>query len=376
MNNIPLSIPNISGNELAYVADAIAKQWVSTGGSYIARFEEGFSEYAKVPAATAVQSGTAALHLAMIECGIEHGDFVIAPTLTFVAAINPIRYVGADPLFMGCDDGLCIDPGKLERYICDHCEMRGEALYDKTHSRRVAALLVVHVFGNMADMDRIMDIAERFGLPVIEDATEAVGTFYTAGRYAGRMAGTIGDFGAYSFNGNKIITTGGGGMLVAKDAKKTAHAKYLSTQAKDDETYFVHNEIGFNYRMTNLQAALGVAQLEQLESFIAAKKANYERYNDLGLRLLPFSDSTRPNYWFYSFRSRDRDGLVKHLGERGIQARPVWKLIHTLRMYEQCVAFEIEKAESYHQAVVNIPCSSNLTGNDVEIVATAVREFV
>ena len=372
---IPLSVPNLRGNELEYVTEAVKTEWVSTGGAYIARFEKEFAEYAKVPAAAAVQSGTAALHLAMLECGGKSGDLVIAPVLTFIAAVNPIRYVGADPVFMDCDDSLCMDPEKLTRYLDTQCELIGGELFDKAQKRRVSALVVVHVFGNMADMERVMDIAERYGLPVIEDATEAVGTFCTSGRYAGRMAGTIGDCGAYSFNGNKIITTGGGGILVCRNIAKTAHAKHLSTQAKADELCYIHDDIGYNYRMTNLQAALGVAQLEQLEGFIAVKKARYERYNALSVELLPFRGDIRPNYWFYSFLSRNRDGLIRHLVENAIQARPVWRLIHSLPIYEGCTAFEIEKAPAYYEKIVNLPCSTNIKAEDIELVAGAVRRF-
>ena len=351
MKYIPLSIPNLAGNELKYVSDALAQQWVSTGGGYISRFEKEFASYVKVSNAVAVQSGTAALHLAMLECGVIRGDLVIAPTLTFIAAINPIRYLGADPVFIDCDDSLCIDPDKVERYLSESCEKREGKIFDSAQSRRVSAVLVVHVFGNMADMERIMDIATRFGLPVIEDATEAVGSFYTSGRYDGKMAGTIGDIGAYSFNGNKIITTGGGGMLVSHDDDITTHARYLSTQAKDDDIFFVHNEIGYNYRMTNLQAALGVAQLEQLEGFVETKRNNYEYYQSAGLRLLAFRDTIRPNYWFYSFGSRDRDGLINFISKRGIQVRPIWTLIHTQKMYRQCSVFETDKANLYYDTI-------------------------
>ena len=372
---IPLSVPNLSGNELKYVTDAIKQNWVSTGGSFITQFENEFASYAKATSAVAVQSGTAALHLAMIECGIEQNDLVIAPTLTFVAAINPIRYVGADPIFMDCDDSQCIDAEKIEKYLTHHCELREGKVFDKTLNRKIAAILIVHVFGNMANMEHIMDIAAHFNLPVVEDATEAVGTFYTAGRYADKMAGTIGDCGAYSFNGNKIITTGGGGMLVFKDEQKTSHARYLSTQAKDDDLYFIHNEIGYNYRMTNLQAAVGVAQLEQLEQFIEIKKENYNNYNAHGLQLLPFYDKIRPNYWFYSFKSSNRDGLIKHLSKHNIQARPIWKLIHSLPMYENANAFEVEKAKQYYSRIVNLPCSTNLKSCDIDYIAKTAHSF-
>ena len=373
---IPLSVPSLKGNELKYVTEAVNAEWVSTRGAFVRRFEKEFADYAGVSDAAAVQSGTAALHLAMIGCGVGPGDLVIAPTLTFVAAVNPIKYVGAEPVFVDCDDSLCIDPIKLEQYLAEECEVRDGVTYDKELNKPVKAMIIVHIFGNGADMEEIMDLAKSHNIHVIEDATEAVGTFYNAGRYNGQMAGTIGDFGAYSFNGNKIITTGGGGMLIARDGERVNYAKHLAAQAKSDELYFDHDEIGFNYRMTNLQAALGVAQLEKLNEFIEIKRKNYLLYTELGISLLPFSENVRANYWFYSYKTANRDGLIEYLSENNIQARPVWKLIHTLPMYKSCRAYAIEKAYEHHENIVNIPCSSNLTTENIKRVAEAIRAFV
>jgi len=373
---IPLSVPNLKGNELKYVTDAIEKEWVSTGGSYINEFEKQFATYTKTDSAVACQSGTAALHLSLISCGIGNGDVVIAPTLTFIAAVNPISYVGAEPMFMDCDDSLNMDMDKLEQYLSEECSFVDDILYDKSLNKPVKAVLVVHVFGNNADMEKLMPLAEKYNLTVIEDATEAVGTFYTSGKYDGKMLGTIGNMGAYSFNGNKIITTGGGGMIVANDKSKLARTKHLSTQAKVDEVYFDHDEIGYNYRMTNLQAALGVAQLEQLEGFIEAKRSNYFYYLEYGISLLPFNSNIRPNYWFYSYESNDRDGLIKRLAENNIQARPIWKLIHTLPMYRNFKAYRINKALDFYAKIVNIPCSLNLKKTEVEQVAKEIKSLV
>ena len=372
---IPLSVPNLKGNELQYVSDAINTEWVSTGGSFISRFEDEFARYSKVPNAVAVQSGTAAIHLCMIESGVGVGDLVIAPALTFVAAVNPIRYVGAEPVFLDCDDSLCMDAIKLERYLENECHIYDGVCFDKSLNKPVKAIVVVHIFGNGADMERIMELAKYYNLIVIEDACEAVGTFYTAGKYEGCMAGTVGDFGAYSFNGNKIITTGGGGMFVSKDARNSRHARHLSTQSKSDELYFDHDEVGYNYRMTNLQAALGLAQLERLEEFICIKRKNYDHYQKCGVDLLPFAPYVRPNYWFYCYLTSDRDGLIECLANCDIQARPVWRLMNWLPMYKNCRAFLIDKAVKYHGQIVNLPSSSNLELCDVERVAKFVMEF-
>ncbi|GFI08917.1 putative pyridoxal phosphate-dependent aminotransferase EpsN [Lachnospiraceae bacterium] len=373
---IPLSVPNLKGNELAYVTEAVKTEWVSTAGPYIADFEKAAADYVHVPAACACQSGTAGLHLALKVLGIQPGEEVLVPTLTFVAAVNPVHYIGADPVFMDCDDTLTLDPKKLKRFCEEECEVDGNILKNKTSCRKVTALVVVHVFGNLADMEEIMSLAGTYHLKVIEDATEALGSCYREGAYEGRYAGTIGDIGVFSFNGNKIITTGGGGMVVSQNPELTERCRFLSTQAKKDTVYFVHEEIGYNYRMTNLQAALGLAQLEQLEEFIRIKKENYELYQKEGIKLLPFRSDIRSNYWFYSYLTDNRDGLIRYLEQHQIQSRPVWKLIHTLKPYAESRAYQIEKALWYYDRIVNIPCSSNLEGESVKRVAERIHSFL
>ena len=265
---IPLSIPNFEGNEEKYVIDAIKQGWVSTGGAYVESLEKKIAEYANTPGSVACQSGTSALHMALIECDVHAGDIVIVPTLTFIAAVNPVKYLNATPVFMDCDDSLCMDSAKLLAFCETECQMQDGFLIHKESGKTVKAVIVVHVFGNLADMETIMSIARKYNLKVIEDATEALGTICEYGIYKGKMAGTIGDFGAYSFNGNKIITTGGGGMIVCNDIIALKHLKYLSTQCKDDEHFYIHHEVGYNYRMTNVQAAIGVAQMEDRKSVV------------------------------------------------------------------------------------------------------------
>jgi perosamine synthetase len=381
---IPLSIPNLCGRELEYLTDAINQGWVSTGGSYITSFEQKIAEYLGVEGAAACQSGTAGLHLAMRLCGVGLGDEVIVPTLTFIAAVNPVRYSGAEPVFMDCDDYLCMDTEKLEKFLSNECEPNNGTLYNKKSEKRIKAIVVVHVFGNICNMERIMDIAVRFGLPVVEDATEALGSRFTAGRYKGRHAGTVGDIGVYSFNGNKIITTGGGGMLVAKSLDDLNRARYLSTQAKDDEKNFVHGDVGYNYRMTNVQAAIGVAQLEKLEDFIEVKKSNYQLYNKLlsniqGLSILPFKDDIRANYWFYSLCVSKEEygmssgGLIGHLSKNGIQSRPIWGLIGEQKPYKECQSYDVNRAPYFRERIVNLPCSTNLKSEEVEFICNVIK---
>ena len=380
---IPLSVPNLKGNELKYVIDAVATEWVSTGGAYITRFETELADYLNVESAVACQNGTAGLHLALILAGVERDQEVIVPALTFIATVNPVKYLQAHPVFMDCDDSLCMDMDKLRTFCETECDFIGGRLINRSTGKHVKAVVVTHVFGNMADMPAAMAIAGEYNLKVIEDAAEALGSYFLEGRYQGKHAGTIADIGVYSFNGNKIITTGGGGMLVSKDTGLLKRAKYLSTQAKDDAANFIHNEVGYNYRMTNLQAAMGVAQLEQLEHFISVKTENFNLYkrcvnNNLnGLKMLDFRDDIRPNCWFYSLYIADpgkysRQKIMKHLADHNIQARPVWGLIHEQKPYLTNQAYRIEKAPDYCSRVVNLPCSSNLSEADVHAVVDEI----
>jgi perosamine synthetase len=384
--NIPLSIPNFEGNEEKYVADAVGQGWVSTGGAYVGELEKRIAEYVNAAGSVACQSGTAALHLAMVECGVGKEDIVIVPTLTFIAAVNPVKYVNATPVFMDCDDSLCMDPQKLSLFCEEECDYEQGVLRHRLTGKIVKAIVVVHVFGNLADMEAIMTVAEKFHIKVIEDATEALGTICQYGKYAGRMAGTIGDFGAYSFNGNKIITTGGGGMIVSRNKQALEHIKYLSTQCKDDPHFYIHNEIGFNYRMTNVQAAIGVAQMEELEEFITRKNRNYDLYCRLlsdakcGY-ILSFRENIRSNKWFYSFvldkqvcRKTVKEYIIG-LQEQGIQTRPIWGLIHEQKPYQNELAYKIEKAGYYSERIINLPCSTNITDREINMVCECIKNM-
>ena len=382
---IPLSIPNFEGNEKKYADDAIDQGWVSTGGAYITKMENALAEFLGVESVAACQSGTSALHLSLVEAGVKPGDVVIVPPLTFIAAVNPVKYQFATPVFIDCDDSFCMDPVKLRSFCEEECDWDGNALNYK--DAVVKAIVVVHVFGNMVDMESIMDIAEKYNLKVIEDATEALGTKYTAGKYAGKYAGTIGDFGAYSFNGNKIITTGGGGAITAKKVKDVDHIRFLSTQAKTDPHYYIHDEVGYNYRMTNVQAAIGVAQMEELSEFIKRKQRNYELYKELfnGFEygtLMPFREGIESNKWFYSI-CIDRDHIkatmreiITALHDKQIETRAIWGLINEQKPYEGEVTYKLEKAPYYADRILNIPSSTQITEEEIRYVADEVKQLL
>jgi len=379
MKDIPLSVPNLDIDILDNVRECIETGWVSTGGRFIGEFEKKIAGYVGVKEGVGVQSGTAGLHLALEALGVETGDEVIVPALTFIAAANPVKYVRAEPVFMDCDDSLCMDIVKLESFCKDDCEFNGNALINKLTKSRIKAIIVVHVFGNMADMEQIMRVAREYKLAVIEDATEALGTCYRSGMYNGRFAGTIGDIGVYSFNANKIITTGGGGMVVSGSIEHLNKIRYLSTTAKDDPLYYAHGEVGYNYRMLNIQAAFGVSQADNIEEFIEIKKRNYELYKGLlektqGIKLLPFRAGTRPNYWFYSIYvdkkeyGLSRDELMMSLISSGIQCRPVWRLASRQKPYLNALCIGDEKAAAYEANILNLPCSVNLSQQQIEYI--------
>lgn len=380
---IPLSVPNLKGKELEYVMRAIESGWVSTSGPFVNDFEEKVAGYVKCKGAVSCQNGTSGLHIALEVCEVTREHEVIVPTLTFIAAVNPVKYIGAEPIFMDCDDSLTMDVKKLNSFCETECSFIDGKLINNLTKKHIKALIVVHVFGNMANMEGIIGIAKKYNLKVIEDATEAVGTYYLEGKYKGKHAGTIGDIGVYSFNGNKIMTTGGGGMIVSDCEALLRKAKHLTTQAKCDELYYTHDEIGYNYRMTNIQAALGLAQLEQLEDFIKVKKDNYYFYKHeiekiSGLKILDFRKDIRPNYWFYSLCIEpeyplNRDQVIKYLACKKVQSRPIWGLISDQKPYEGSQTYKIERARRYLEKVVNIPCSSNLAREDAIYVIDCLK---
>ena len=382
---IQLSVPNLNSNIVENLRECIETGWVSTGGRFIGEFEKKTADYLKVPDAVSTQSGTAGLHVALRILGVQPGDEVIVPTLTFIAAINPVRYMGATPVFMDCDESFCMDADKLESFCREECRIENGRLINNKSGRSISAMVIVHVFGNLADMERINEIAGKYQLKVLEDATEAIGSYYIAGKYAGCFAGTVGDMGVYSFNANKIITTGGGGMIVSRNRDYLDQARYLSITAKDDALFFVHNEVGYNYRMLNLQAALGVSQIDELEHFIEIKMRNFLQYGELlkdveGLSLLPFTGNTRSNHWFYSLYvdeekfGQNRNQLMHRLIKSGIQCRPVWKLNHSQAPYQGFQSYLIEKAYEYEAKILNLPCSTNLGLDDIEYICTNIKE--
>jgi len=385
MQFIPLSVPHLAGNEWTYVKECLDGGWVSSAGPFVTRFERELAAYVGAAHAVACVNGTAALHVALRLAGVEENDEVLVPTLTFIASVNAICYQGARPVFMDCDEYYNLDVDKVARFLNERTDFSGGYTVNRTTGRRIKAIVPVHVFGNAARLEPLVRLCRERNIRIIEDATESLGTRYNADYLGGAHTGTVGDFGCFSFNGNKIITTGGGGMLVTNDAEAAERARYLTTQAKDDEVRYVHGDIGYNYRLTNVQAALGVAQLETLPAFLRTKRKNWEAYRAAvaeieGLRIAPGPNYADNNYWMYALQidaaryGKDREQLMEHLRRAGIQSRPVWHLNHLQKPFVGEQHFEIEKAFELAEITLNIPCSTNLTDAEVARVVDALRQ--
>ncbi|MDD5560636.1 MAG: LegC family aminotransferase [Candidatus Omnitrophica bacterium] len=383
---IPLSVPNLKGRELEYLKKCISTNWVSSAGSFVEKFEGAVCDYVKSKYAVACVNGTSGLQVAFKLSGVQRGNEVIVPALTFIAPANAVKYLGAEPVFMDCDDYMNIDPVKLREFCVKECRVTRRGLVNKGTGRTIKAVVPVHVFGNPCDMQEIMSVARTFRLKVIEDATESLGSRYISGDYKNKFTGTIGDMGVFSFNGNKIITTGGGGMIVTGNRLLAEKARYLTNQAKDDPVRSIHQEIGYNFRLTNLQAALGLAQLEQLKKFIRIKKRNYELYCKLlkparGIKMLGIPKGTSPNYWFYSLLVDEkeygmgREKLMDCLTEKNIQTRPVWYLNHLQYPYRKHQSYKVKKAQWFWKRVLNLPCSTSLQEKQIRQIASVISNL-
>ena len=381
---IPLSVPHIAGNEWTYIKECLDTEWVSSAGKYVNNFEEDICRYSNAKYAVCCVNGTAALQIALLTVGVKAEEEVIVPTVTFIATINVVRYVNAIPIFMDCDDYYNIDLNKTMDFIENNTIFKSGSTYNKSTGRRIAAIIPVHIYGNAVNFDEYLDELRSRNIKIVEDATESIGTFYTEGIYRDKYSGTVGDIGCFSFNGNKIITTGGGGMIVTNNQKYADMAKYLTTQAKDDDIYYVHNDVGYNYRLTNIQAAMGVAQLEKLDEYISIKEKNYSLFKDKidqidGLRIADVPSYARSNYWFYCLRTdksygTDINELIRYLAENDIQVRPIWKLNHMQKPYKGSENYKIEKAYSLYKNTLNIPCSVNLTQSEVAKVIKTLKD--
>lgn len=358
---IPLHAPVFNGNEKKYIEECIDTTFVSSVGKFVDQFEIEIAKYTHIEKAVACVNGTSALHLALLLLGVKRNEEVITQPLTFIATANAITYSGAHPVFIDVDQNtLGLSPTALIQFLELHTTQNSDGCYNKTTRRKIAACVPMHTFGHPCKIDDIVEICRKYNLEVIEDAAESLGSFYK-----GQHTGTFGKIGVLSFNGNKILTTGGGGMLLFHDEELAKRAKHLTTQAKIPHPWeFAHDEIGFNYRMPNINAALGLAQLEQLGTFLKAKREIAEKYkqffSDTDFHFVAEPEFTVSNYWLNSILMRDRierDSFLKFTNENGVMTRPAWKLMNKLTMYNKCFITDLSNAECIENRLVNLPSS-------------------
>lgn len=375
---IPLSIPQIAGNEWTYVKECLDPGWVSSAGKFVGLFEERMIAYNGSAHAIACMNGTAALHISQLLLGVGPGDLVLAPNITFVATLNAIAYTGAEAVLLDVDPANWqLDLDVLERFLGEECERNASGkLVHKVDEKRIKAIMPVHVLGNICDMDRLLALCDKYSLPIIEDSTEALGS-----TYKGRHAGTFGAFGTSSFNGNKIITTGGGGMIFTQEADMAARAKHLTTTAKTDPLDYFHDETGYNYRLVNVLAAMGVAQLEQFSGFLAAKRKMDAFYREQlagvgDIRFQEITPGVAPNCWLFTFRTNRMRELLTYLNANGVQTRPFWTPMNQLPMYAGWRYYhQKNNSKALHAEAISIPSSSSITEAELREVVAKIKAF-
>lgn len=367
----------MGGNVWKYVKDCLDTGWVSSVGAYVDQFENMTAEFTGTKYAVATSSGTTALHIALLLAGVDRNDYVIAPNITFVATCNSIRYTGADPILIDADEFTWqMDLDLLEEFLVNETEQKNGACFLKKNGRRIPVIMPVHVLGNICDMDRLIKLANQHNLVLIEDSTEALGSYYK-----GKHAGGFGLMGTFSYNGNKIITTGGGGMIVTDNEELAKKAKHLTTQAKSDSFEYIHDEIGYNYRLVNVAAAMGVAQMEQLPDFIQRKKEIIAFYkNELsGVGDISFQEvkeEVNPNWWMPTLKTNHQREILKVLNDHKMQSRPFWVPMNQLRMFKDDLYYHKNDRSDYiYKHCLSIPCSTNITHEQLTGVVEKIKSL-
>jgi aminotransferase in exopolysaccharide biosynthesis len=362
---IPLHVPVFVGNEKKYLAECIDSTYVSSVGAFVDRFEDMIAKYTNARQAVVAVNGTNALQVALRLVGVEGGSEVITQPLTFVATCNAIKYQNAEPVFVDVDkDSMGLSPASLRIFLDECGTKRDDGTYNKQTGRKISACLPMHTFGHPVRIQEIVDICDEWGIPVVEDAAESLGSYIE-----GKHTGVFGKLGVISFNGNKTITTGGGGVIITDDEELAKHAKYLTTTAKKSHAWeFYHDELGYNYRMPNINAALGCAQMEQLEDILKNKRETADAYNTFfakqkGIWFVKEREGTKANYWLNAVvfdNLESRNHFLKYTNDNGVMTRPVWTLMYRLPMYKECFRIDTPNAEWLEERVVNMPSSVKL----------------
>ena len=374
---IPLSVPSISGNEWKYVKECLDTGWVSMAGAYVDKFEKSVADFVSAGYGVAAVNGTTALHVALRIIGVKENDYVIVPNITFIASLNAIKYLNANPIMVDVDPKTWqMDLDLVEEFLLTKTETRDNSLFLKENNRPIRAIMPVHVLGNMCDMDKLMELSNRFKLEVVEDASESLGSYFNDNH-----SGTYGRIGVFSFNGNKIITTGGGGMIVTNDEDIAKKAKHLTTQAKTNPNEYLHDEIGYNYRLVNVLAAIGVAQMEQLNDFIERKKRidefyreNLKNISDITFQLI--HPEVKSNNWLVTVKVTKKQELINFLNSNGVMARPFWVPMNQLPMFKDDIFITKSNHSGWvYDSCLSIPSSVGLTINQQEIVVDKIKLF-
>ena len=363
---VPLAVPKFIGNEKKYLNECIDTTFVSSVGKFVDRFEEDMARYTGAKRAVVCVSGTNALHMALMLVGVDRDDEVLTQALTFIATCNALSYIGAHPVFLDVDrTTMGLSPDAVKEWLAKNAEIRNGQCYNKRTGHRVKACVPMHTFGHPVRMDELVAVCEEYHIELVEDAAESIGSLYK-----GKHTGTFGKIGALSFNGNKTITTGGGGMLLFNDEELGAYAKHLTTQAKIPHRWeFRHDHIGYNYRMPNINAALGCAQLEHIEEYVADKRATAAAYRDYfsrmdGIEFFVEPENTRSNYWLNAVLLPNREeqqAFLQYTNDNGVMTRPIWELMNRLPMFEHCETDHLTNTQMFADRVVNIPSSVRLS---------------
>lgn len=372
---IPLYEPYRTEHAIKFVTEALETGWVSSSSAQVSEFEKQIAQLTGASHAVATQSGTSALHLGLLLIGVKEGDIVILPNLTFVASANAVKYIGAIPVLIDVrPDTWLLDTILLEQFLEERTQIQNNQCIHIESGRRVAAIMPVHILGNICDMLRMMSLSRQYNIPIIEDAAEALGSTYD-----GKHAGTFGDIACLSFNGNKIITTGGGGMILTENAEIARRARYLSTQAKEPVRDYFHNEIGFNYRMSGINAALGLAQLELFTEILAKKNIHARSYRKQSQEILPqarwqkINPMGESNFWLNTILIPNSEMVQKHLDKSGIQTRKLWAPLHRLPMYKGSIYIQKNnQSELIYNKSLSLPSSASLTPDDITLVLGSI----
>ena len=380
---ISLHEPKFIGNENKYIKQCIKSGWISTSGSYIDLFEKKIKEYTKSKYVIALNNCTSALHISLKIIGVKKNDEVLVPTISFISPVNAINYNNAHPVFMDVDNSLNIDQEKTIEFINNNTIIKKGFSYNVKTSRRIKAIIIIHVYGNLAKFDKLFNLCQKKNIKIIEDAAESFGSYYKKGKFDKKHSGTIGDIGCLSFNGNKIITSGGGGAIITNKKIYAKKAFYLSNQAKDNALNYIHNEVGYNYRISNLHAAIGCAQIESIKKILKLKKNIHLQYSKLfnkinDFEILSSSNFSNSNYWLniliINHSNKDLiNKILTNLSNSKIFARPLWQLNHLQKPYRNCEKYKIDNATKLINRVLCLPSSFFLSNKDINKIVTVIQ---